>query len=212
MIKTIFFLTLLLVSPSIATLRAAGITQGMYDAGCMCIMYKAFILLVADGYGKVSPDFLKNLAKIQSLCKDTKSISGIVVPCPKCDPRAQVREIADALKTGKISMVYIFVTAVNWSSDVQANRKFFQEFMDEYYKCGIPFAIGTGEGMWNYVMGADYTEYSRYPLMYIIEDNDPNNNNFKPFGGWIASQVIAKKYHSLYACNQYIFESSLYLY
>ena len=209
--KTTIFVLLLLAASSLAFPRAAIITYETYDAGCICLTYKAFIISVANGDGKVNPAFFKNVARLQSLCKDAKSFSGIIYLDQKYDPLVQAREFATAVKTAKLPLTYVASWGPNWKlDDVETNRKFFKDFMGEYLRYGISTVILAQGGEWNRLMGPTYTAFNMMPLMYVDLDNNPNKNTFRPFGGWTADQVVAKRYVDPYACGMLTSDVALY--
>ena len=209
---TTFVFGILLVSTSFCmNLQAASIMSDIADPRCMCSRYKSYMMRIQQANGQIEPSLYKNLAKLQSVCGDIRMFSGYSHLCTECDPRAQARAIADVVKTAKFQMNYVVVYGNNWNADIKVNRKFFAEFLDEYSKCSLPLGIGTEENDWNRIMGPDCTEHSRYPLWHLYYDNDPNLTNFKPFGGWYANRVFAKRYASLNTCNNLIDVNSQYL-
>lgn len=177
------------------------IYEEIKDPKCLTDHYKVFALRVYQSVGKLDPNFAKNFNKLKPFLdnKQINQIGGYIAPCTKCDVVKQVSEIVLTLKNAKIDLASILVTGSEWDKDVTKNQAFLKAFVAEYTKSGIFFAIITDEFNWNRIMGKDYSEFKNNLLWYIRHDKDPENINFKPFGGW--TKALAKQYDDANICG-----------
>jgi hypothetical protein len=203
----VILLCILLVAVSAATVPFIDMWEEIKDVKCMAETYKVISLRVYQSIGKVEPNFAKNIEHLKPFL-DKVYVGGYMMPCLTCPAEKQVTEIADAIKNTKIDMVSVSVEGRGWDRDRSKNIAFLKSIFEQYGKHGMKGAIITNERSWDEIMGRDCHEFSTIPLWYVRHDNDPENNRFRPFGGW--TKVMAKQYASGEVCGNSVAKDSQY--
>ena len=74
----------------------------------------------------------------------------------------------------------------SWPTDHKANCAYVQEVAKEieYFKDKV--GIETTVSFYREIFGIDGCDLSKYPLIYRNDDQSPNFDDYKPFGGWDA--------------------------
>ena len=86
-----------------------------------------------------------------------------------------------------VDSIWLDIEIFNWYTNKTKNQQFFEDLINADFR-GKGIGIYTSERNWSNLMGLDYTVGSVYPLWYAHYDNQPNFDDFQPFGGWTEPQ------------------------
>jgi len=172
------------------TVPFVDIKEELKDAECIRNSYTKICVRGFLSMGKVDPYVVKSLA-----AADKAGIEADVymIPCFYCnDPEKQALTMMTALKDSKFKMLWVTVEGT-WSSDLARNRQFLVNLTMSLEKNGAKnLGIFTFQPTWERIFGKDYSDFSNKPLWYIRWNENPNDNDFVPFGGW--KKPAAKQY------------------
>lgn len=139
--------------------------------------------------GMVDPNLQYN---INELTNAGVPASAYMHPCFHCgNPAKQAQDLMAACPIGN-RRFFVYIVPGQWGKDHAANIEFLKTIAAEFEKNGDVAGIATNEQYFNEIMGADNSDFAQYMLFYIHDDEEPNCNEFKPFGGW--NHATAKKY------------------
>merc|ERR1712054_117337 len=130
------------------------------------------------------------------------TVDALLSPCPLCSVNApaQASRFAQYVTKSKLSVdnYWVSVTNQKWSNDTSTNTAFLQIYLTSILSLPKSGSVGilTSSPIWSRVTGGStsFTNISGSTIMlwYATVDNQPNYNDFKPFGGW--STPTRKKY------------------
>ena len=172
-----------------ATVPFIDMWEEIDDADCHLKECKNICLRVYQGVGKVEPNFAKNIAHLKG---KAVNISAYMTPSNKVTPEKQVAEVVAAIKNVTLTYFWVSVEGSDWSMNHEDNVNFLKKLLAELAKVKLVVGIQTDMMRWGRIMGRSTADFSKYPLWNIHQDNNPENTQFRPFGGWRAPK--AKQY------------------
>ena len=164
------------------------------DAKCFLDKTLWVIIRAYTPVGMVDPNLKHN---INALNDGGAIWEPYMMPCFKCgNPKKQIKDMKVALAPWN-GQVPVYVVPSSWGTNIEENRKFMTELIDELTADGtFSAAVVTSIAFYEKTFGKDWGEFSRVPLVYIGTNNDPSCNDFRPFGGWKESS------EKMYSLNQ----------
>jgi hypothetical protein len=184
-----YIVVLLAIVAVCAKLEFVELDGAIQDVNCLKAETKVVLVRGYLAIGKVDPDMPENIKKLVSV---NLPCSAYMVPCFSCgDPRKQARELIAAMPLPN-RRFFIHVITGQWSSDLEQNRAFLRELVDEFKKSSTDAGIVTNEFYFNKILGPDFSEFSELMLIYIHADNTENCNEYTAFGDW--DMPFGKKY------------------
>ncbi len=106
-------------------------------------------------------------------------------PCVPCNtPKLQVDKLVDALEGLNYSRIWVDVEVYKWFEDIEKNRLFVKNMLDQIIVRGKKAGIYTPIGSYEKVVGSDWEYASEFPLWIGIWDDIDRIDLFKPFSGW----------------------------
>eukprot|EP00830_Metopus_es_P021226 TRINITY_DN877_c0_g5_i1.p1 TRINITY_DN877_c0_g5~~TRINITY_DN877_c0_g5_i1.p1 ORF type:complete len:253 (+),score=50.35 TRINITY_DN877_c0_g5_i1:2-760(+) len=184
-------LCVLIVLSQAVTIPMADTYHLMTDAECLKKMFTRMVFRGYQSIGKVDPYIQKNL--------ELATKAGIVAdvymnPCFFCGkPEVQVAELTDSLKAHKINMIWVSIEG-SWSMDAAKNQLFAKGLVAALQAKSIKVGIFTFAPTWARIMGKDFSGLSELPLWYVRWNENPEPDDFIPFGGW--TKPAAKQYQA----------------
>ncbi|KAK6042806.1 glycosyl hydrolase family 25 [Cooperia oncophora] len=131
--------------------------------------------------------FCNNFKKLYTA--GIKRVDGYIFPCQSSSCKGGAEQVAAASsaleKAGaKVDTLWLDVERHQWPKDHVKNRAFIEEMGNKLTEHGHKWGVYTNLNNWKEIVGLDYTGMKDKPLWWAYYDNQPNFNNFKPFGGW----------------------------
>jgi hypothetical protein len=185
----IFAFCLLLAIAFAATVPFIDMWEEIDDAECHLKICKNICLRVYQGIGKVEPNFAKNLAHLKG---KAVNISAYMTPSNKVTAEKQVADIAAAIKNVTLTFFWVSVEGSDWSMNHEDNVAFLKKILAELAKLKLTIGIQTDMMRFGRIMGRSTTDFNKYPLWNIHQDNNPEPGQFRPYGGWKVAK--AKQY------------------
>ncbi len=179
----------LLVATAFAVTPFMDVWEELDNVTCTAQSFRDIVLRVYQSVGKVEPYFAKNVKAIKA-SKIAINISAYIVPCLTCDVDKQVAEILAAVKGVTLKKVWVCVEGT-WNRERSVNVAFLTKYFAALSKSGITAGIQTEDRSWMRIMGRESSDFSKYALWFVRQDNNPNGG-FRPFGGW--RSAVAKQY------------------
>jgi hypothetical protein len=184
-----YFVLLLAIVAVCAKVEIVELDGAIEDASCLkqetgVVFVRGYLAI-----GKVDPDMPENIKKLVDV---GLPCSAYMVPCFTCgNPKKQARELMKAMPIAN-RRFFVHVITGQWSSDIEKNRAFLRELIEELKSDNTDAGIITNEFYFTKIVGADFSEFSDLMLFYIHADNEDNCSDYKPFGGW--TEPVGKKY------------------
>jgi len=164
--------------------------------------YSYVIIRGWQSFGKADPNCATSIANAWQAGLD--SVDVYLFPCAGMDPSSQVSGLVSALQGSKYGSIWLDIetnpsSGCGWSSDLSSNCNFIQSMIQEGKSLGRTIGVYASEYMWTSIAGSSCTVGSSSPLWYADYDNEPNFDDFKPFGGW--NTPTMKQYQTGTTCS-----------
>jgi len=132
------------------------------------------------------------------------SVDVYLFPCAGTDGATQVQGLVSFLSGSKYGNIWLDIetnpsSGCGWSSDQSSNCNYIQGMIQEGSKLGKKIGVYASEYMWTSIAGSSCTVGASSPLWYADYDNEPNFDDFKPFGGWTTPTM--KQYQTGTTCQ-----------
>ena len=182
----VFLIAIVLVN---AEVDMVELDEEIQDADCFVSNVGGIFVRGYMAIGKVDPYMKENINKLVAV---GMPCSAYMVPCFKCgDPRKQVQEMVAEMPLQN-RRYFVHVITGQWSTDIEQNRAFLRELIEELNSNGNAAGIVTNVLYFSKILGADFNEFSYLMLFYINANNEATCDDWKDFGGW--TNPRAKKY------------------
>lgn len=187
-----------------STLKGYGVDYSVLFSvsDIQCLVGQGFTFAIPRGYcsyGAVDENVVQNIKN--AWAGGMKSVDVYLFPCVKCgNPKGQVRSLVNALNGLNFGTIWVDIEIYSWGSDLNANRQFALDMVNEVKAAGKNVGIYTSEYNWEEVVGSSWSGLSSYPVWYAHYDKWPSFGDWRSFGGWNKGTV--KQYEGdVYSCG-----------
>lgn len=195
----------LLLTPSLAfptRFYGVDVSQPVTRSEWSCLLSNNLtfaIVRVFRSVGSVDPNAITTILEAQRAGVKT---SGYMFPAPKSQSSGaqQVRTAIAALNASNVDIDTLWFDveqASYWRGSSSANAQFFESMVGEATKMGLNWGLYCNLVQWTAIFGAHYTfkgNSALVPVWYPHYDGNPSFSDFKPFGGFTLSNVVAKQF------------------
>lgn len=194
--KAILYLSLLLTLCIAEQVDYVEVHEKIKDAKCIADLTDyGTIVRVFLSSGTVDPYAKENIV---ALYAQQEYVDIYINPSYKRgQPKQQVQEVLAVLPSNRTKemIAYVRVEESNWDENVEKNRAFLKDMVDELDMADdIVTGIITKQRDWEKIVGADFSEFSGKKLMLVEPDKNEVCRTMKPFGGW--SEPFTKEYQN----------------
>jgi hypothetical protein len=183
------------------------ISQACSTSDFQCLISAGYTYTIIRGwqsFGSGDPNCATSISN--AWAANMSSVDVYLFPCAGQDGPSQVTGLISFLQGSKYGSIWLDIetnpsSGCGWSSDLSSNCNYIQGMIQQGKTSGKKIGVYASEYMWTSIAGSSCTVGSTAgaPLWYADYDNEPNFDDFKPFGGWTTPTM--KQYQTGTTCG-----------